>query len=262
MTMRVVIVDDEELARRGIRTRLERLGDVDIVAECGNARGAIDAIRREAPDVVFLDVQMPGKTGFEVVESIGRETFPHVIFVTAHDQYAIRAFEVNALDYLLKPIDDERFDVALQRARESLTRDRDSDAGRRLSAVLSQLPAGAGNAPLESSRVPIVADRIVVRSGGRVVFVKIAEIDWMEAAGDYVTLHLGKKSWLLRETISELEKKLEAAGFIRIHRSTIVNQERIVEMRALDNGEYRVFLRDGAELKLSRNYRHGLTRLL
>lgn len=257
MIMRVVIVDDEELARRGIRTRLERRGDVDIVAECGNAREAIEAIRRVAPDVVFLDVQMPGKTGFEVIESVGWDVFPHVIFVTAHDRYAIRAFEVNALDYLLKPIDDERFDVALQRARESLTRDRHSDLGRRLISVLSQLPAGVND-----TRQKDRSDRIVVRSGGRVVFVKTAEIDWVEAAGDYVTLHVGKKAWLLRETISKMERELDASGFTRIQRSTIVNLERVGEMRALDNGEYRVFLRDGTELKLSRNYRHALSKLL
>jgi two-component system, LytTR family, response regulator len=257
MTMRVVIVDDEELARRGIRTRLERRDDVDIVAECGNAKEAIEAIRRGAPDVVFLDVQMPGKTGFEVVESIGWDVSPHVIFITAHDRYAIRAFEINALDYLLKPIDDERFDVALQRARESLARDRDSDVGRRLRSVVTQLSIGESDTRLKGG-----VDRIVVRSGGRVVFVKITEIDWVEASGDYVTLHVGKRLWLLRETISEIERKLEAKGFIRIHRSTIVNQERISEMRTLDNGEYQVLLRNGTELKLSRNYRHSLQRLV
>jgi two-component system LytT family response regulator len=256
MSVRVVIVDDEELARRGIRTRLQRSGDVEIVAECRNGREAIDAIRRASPDLVFLDVQMPGKTGFDVVEAIGWDTFPHVIFVTAHDRYAIRAFEVNALDYLLKPIDDERFDIAFQRARESLTRDRDSDFGRRLAAVIGDVPGKSDGRP--ASR----PDRIVVRSGGRVVFIKISEIDWVEAAGDYVTLHVGKKSWLLRETITEMDRKLEPSGFTRIHRSTLVNLERVGEMRALDNGEYRVLLRDGTELKLSRSYRHALQRLI
>jgi two-component system LytT family response regulator len=256
MTCRVIIVDDEELARRGIRTRLQRSGDVEIVAECSNGREAIEAIGRASPDLVFLDVQMPGKTGFDVVEAIGWDAFPHVIFVTAHDRYALRAFEVNALDYLLKPIDDERFDIAFKRARESLTRDRDSDFGRRLAAVIGD--ATPGRDGLAASR----PDRIVVRSGGRVVFVKISEIDWVEAAGDYVTLHVGKKSWLLRETISEIERKLEPNGFTRIHRSTVVNLERVGEMRALDNGEYRVLLRDGTELKLSRSYRHALQRLI
>jgi two-component system, LytTR family, response regulator len=259
--MRVVIVDDEELARRGIRTRLKRSRDFDIVAECSNGREAIEAIRRMSPDLIFLDVQMPGKTGFDVIEAIGCDTFPQVIFVTAHDRYAIRAFEVNALDYLLKPIDDERFDVALRRARESLARDHHSDVGRRLASVLGEMAAG-GTRGGTSRQALSRSNRLVVRSGGRVLFVKTSEVDWVEAAGDYVTLHVGKKSLLLRETITEMERKLGSESFTRIHRSTIVNLEQIVEMRALDNGEYRVLLRDATELKLSRNYRHALPRLI
>jgi len=254
--MRVVIVDDEELARRGVRARLEQIGDVNIVAECKNGREAIDAIRRMTPDLVFLDVQMPGKSGFDVIEAIGWDKFPQVIFVTAHDRFAIRAFEVNALDYLLKPIDEERFDLALRRARESFFRKQESDLGRRLGAVLKEVSADKSNV------AQAFTDRIVIRSGGRVVFVKVSEIDWVEAAGDYVTLHSGKKSWLQRETISDMEKKLEPSGFRRIHRSTVVNLERISEMRALDNGEYRVLLRDGTELKLSRNFRRALQSLI
>lgn len=255
--MRVVIVDDEELARRGIRTRLQRSRDIEIVAECGNGREAIEAIRGTSPDLAFLDVQMPGKTGFDVIEAIGCDAFPFIIFVTAHDRYAIRAFEVNALDYLLKPIDDERFDAALQRARESLVRGRDSKVGRRLASVLGEMAVVGDN-----QQPPPQPNRMVVRSGGRIQFVKTSEVDWIEAAGDYVTLHIGKKSLLLRETIAEMERKLKADGFTRIHRSTIVNLEQIVEMRALDNGEYRVLLRDSTELKLSRNYRHALRRLI
>jgi two-component system LytT family response regulator len=255
--MRVVIVDDEELARRGITTRLQRSRDIDIVAECRNGREAIEAIRRTSPDLVFLDVQMPGKTGFDVIEAIGCQTFPHVIFVTAHDRYAIRAFEVSALDYLLKPIDDERFDIALRRARESLARQHDSDVGRRLAVAVGEMAAGANHKSAATR-----SGRIVVRSGGRVLFVKTSEVDWVEATGDYVTLHVGKKSLLLRETITEMETKLAPDGFTRIHRSTIVNLERIVEMKALDNGEYRVLLRDTTELKLSRNYRHTLSGLI
>jgi two-component system LytT family response regulator len=255
--MRVVIVDDEELARRGITTRLQRSRDIDIVAECRNGREAIETIRRTSPDLVLLDVQMPGKTGFDVIEAIGCETFPHVIFVTAHDRYAIRAFEVSALDYLLKPIDDERFDIALRRAREALARQHDSDVGRRLAEAVGKMAAGANH-----KSTPTRSDRIVVRSGGRVLFVKTSEVDWVEATGDYVTLHVGKKSLLLRETITEMETKLAPDGFTRIHRSTIVNLERIVEMKALDNGEYRVLLRDTTELKLSRNYRHALSGLI
>jgi two-component system LytT family response regulator len=206
---------------------------------------------------VFLDVQMPGKTGFDVIEGIGCDIFPHVVFVTAHDRYAIRAFEVNALDYLLKPIDDERFDIALQRARESLARHHDSDVGRRLASVLGEMAAGGNSRPTRNR-----SNRLVVRSGGRVLFLKASEVDWIEATGDYVTLHLGKKSLLLRETITEMEKKLGSEGFTRIHRSTIVNLEKIVEMRALDNGEYHVVLRDTSALKLSRSYRHALAHLI
>jgi two-component system LytT family response regulator len=230
----VVIVDDEELARRGIRTRLGRSRDIEIVAECSNGRQAIDAIRHSAPDLVFLDVQMPGKSGFDVIEAIGWKQFPYVIFVTAHDRYAIRAFEVNAL--------------------ESLARDRDRDLGRRLASVLSEIGC--------KDNLEKKTDRIVVRSAGRVVFVRTSDIDWIEAAGDYVTLHAGKKSWLLRATISEMDAKLQDKGFARIHRSAIVNTERIAEMRALDNGDYRVILRDGAELKLSRNYRERMQNLV
>ena len=256
MNLRVVIVDDEDLARRGIRTRLQRFPDVDIVADCSNGRQAIDSIRRCTPDLVFLDVQMPGKTGFDVIEEVGWEIFPHVIFITAHDRYAIRAFEVNAIDYLLKPIDDERFDIAFQRARDALAAERDREFGQRLASVLGEVgPNGAKTSTRQ-------AERIVVRSAGRVVFVKTSDIDWVEAAGDYVTLHVGKKSWLLRETIAEIDEKLQAKGFSRIHRSTIVNTERISEMHPLDNGEYRLLLRDGTELKLSRSYRHQLQDLL
>jgi two-component system LytT family response regulator len=254
MTLRVVIVDDEELARRGIRTRLQRLSDVEVVAECSNGRQAIDAIRRYTPDLVFLDVQMPGKTGFDVIEDVGRDAFPYVIFVTAYDRYAIQAFEVNALDYLLKPIDDERFDLAFQRARDTLARDRGRDLGQRLASVLGDIRANGA--------IARQTERIVVRSAGRIVFVKTSEIDWVGAAGDYVTLHVGKKSWLLRETIVEMDRKLQDKGFTRVHRSAIVNNERIGEMHPLDNGEYRLLLHDGTELKLSRSYRHHLRGLL
>jgi two-component system LytT family response regulator len=254
MTLRVIIVDDEELARKGIRARLQRLPDVEIVAECGNGRQAIDTIRRRTPDLVFLDVQMPGKTGFDVLAAVGPDAFPYVIFVTAHDQYAIRAFEVNALDYLLKPIDDERFELALQRARDALATKRDRALGQRLASILGEVGSWA---PAARN-----AERIVVRSAGRVIFVKTSDIDWVEAEGDYVTLHAGKRSWLSRGTIAEMERKLHASKFMRIHRSAIVNTERIVEMRPLDNGDYRIVLRDGTELKLSRSHRQQLHTLL
>jgi len=254
MTVRVVIVDDEELARRGIRSRLRRFDDAEVVAECRNGTEAIEAIRRNSPDLVFLDVQMPEQSGFEVIQTVGHTEFPHVIFLTAHDRYAIRAFEVNALDYLLKPIDDERFDIAFSRARDCLTRDRDGTLARRLASALNDI------VPARTARH--TPDRIVVRSAGRVAFVKTSDVDWIQASGDYVTLHAGKKEWLLRDTIIEMEKQLAPKGFVRIHRSTIVNLDRVTELRPTENGEYQVILNSGAELKLTRNYRDALDRFL
>jgi two-component system LytT family response regulator len=257
VTLRVVIVDDEELARRGVRSRLERSDDVRVVAECGTGKEAIGAIRRTTPDLVFLDVQMPGMNGFEVIAAVGLEPLPQVIFVTAHDKYAIRAFEVHALDYLLKPIDDERFDAALAHARGALARERQSDLAQRVASLLR----GVGDAS-EGARGKGYAERFVVRSGGRVIFVPALDIDWVEAAGDYVRLHAGKKSWLLRETMASIESRLDAGSFARIHRSAIVNVERIAEMRSYDNGEYLVLLRDGTQLKLSRSHRAALQQLV
>jgi two-component system LytT family response regulator len=252
----VVIADDEELARRGIRARLQRATDVEVVAECGSGRKAVEAIRRTTPDLVFLDVQMPGLDGFGMIDALKGPAFPRVIFVTAHDQHAIEAFRVNALDYLLKPIDDERFDLALARARASIRDNRDRDLGRRLAAVLQDFGA---RAELGAGRH--YADRFLVPTCGRVVIVRSVDVDWVEAAGDYVTLHVGKKPWLLRDTMAAMEAKLAPDRFVRIHRSAIVNVERIVELRPYDKGEYLVRLTDGTELKLSRSHRHVLQRL-
>ncbi len=257
MTLRVVIVDDEELARRGIRARLQRANDLEVVAECSSGRKAVEVIRRTTPDLVFLDVQMPGLDGFGVIEALRGAAFPRVILVTAHDQHAIRAFKVNALDYLLKPIDDERFDLALSRARESIRDNRDRDLGRRLANLLQAF--GTGVEP-EADRP--YADRFLVRTSGRVVIVRSVDVDWVQAAGDYVTLHVGKKPWLLRETMAAMEAKLAPDRFVRIHRSAIVNVDRIAELRPYDNGEYLVRLTDGTELKLSRSHRHVLQKLV
>ena len=255
MTIRAIIVDDEELARRGIRGLAQQAGDIEIVSECGNGREAIEAIRTSAPDLVFLDIQMPGRGGFEVIEAIGAARFPQVIFVTAYDQYALKAFEVSALDYLLKPIDEPRFLRALARARAVLSRERDSDLGRRLGQLLTEVhhtpPAVAA----------ALTDRIPIKTRGRVVVVRVADIDWVEADGDYVTLHVGEKTWLLRETIATAEARLAPARFVRIHRSTLVNADRVREMRPLSKGEFALILADGTELKLSRNYRDAIARV-
>jgi two-component system LytT family response regulator len=246
--IRTIIVDDEELARRGIRTLLARAGDVEVVAECSNSVEAIRAIEEQAPVLVFLDVQMPGRSGFEVMEAVKDNDCPYFILITAFDDFAIRAFDVDALDYLLKPINEQRFELALGRARRALSGARDGLTASRP----PQLPADAGAA--ESDRIP-------VRTGGRVMVIRIAEVDWVKAEQDFVSLHIGAKTWLVRETIGAIEIRFASAGFVRIHRSTLVNVDRIKELRPLDKGEYQVVLRDGVELKLSRSYRAALPRL-
>jgi two-component system, LytTR family, response regulator len=250
--IRAIIVDDEELARRGIRKRLTRYSDIQVVAECANAREAAEAISRELPDLLFLDVQMPGRLGTELLSDLQLKRLPHVVFVTAHDHYAVKAFELHALDYLLKPIDDERFASALQRVRETIHNRSSFELSRKVVNVLQTLH-NIGSSD---------TDRLVIRLGGRVVFARYTEIDWVEATGDYVTIHCGTKDWLMRETISAMEQQLKDRGFARIHRSAIVRLHAVSEMRSLDNGEYAVFLKNGVELRLSRTYREVLPQLL
>jgi two-component system LytT family response regulator len=243
--IRALIVDDEPLARRGIRVRLERASDVEIVGECANGPEAVAAIRDRSPDLVFLDVQMPGLDGFGVVEQVGVDRMPPVVFVTAYDAHALKAFDVHALDYLLKPIDDDRFDVAVDRARrrvyERAATGR-ATAGRQLTAALAELRDR----------------RILIKDRGRVVIVNEADVDWIEAEGDYVRVHTGGRGHLLRETMSAMADRLDPTRFARIHRSTIVNVSRIRELRPHPNREYTVVLRDGTQLKLSRGYRDAL----
>ena len=245
--IRALVVDDEELARRGLRLRLERDAGVTVIGECANGRAAITAIERDRPDLVLLDVQMPGLGGFDVVEAIGAERMPAVVFVTAYDEYALKAFEVHAIDYLLKPFGRDRFAQTLQHAREHLERRRAGDLGKRLMALVQDIKPE-----------PQKLDRLVVKSGGRVFFLRTQEIDWIEAAGNYVRLHLGEESHLFRETMNNMEGRLDAQRFVRIHRSRIVNTDRIKEMQPWFNGEYVVVLQNGTRLTLSRGYREKL----
>jgi two-component system LytT family response regulator len=253
--LRTLVVDDEEIARRGLRIRLERAGDIDIVGECSNGREAVAAIERLAPDVVFLDIHMPELSGMEVAESLPSERPPRIVFVTAFDHYAIRAFEVHAIDYLLKPIDDERLAATLEHARACVHEQRNGAYARQVLAAFEGLRQDglAGEAAL--------SDRITVPNGDRLTVVRVLDIDWVGALGNYVSLHVGKKSHLLRETISAMEQRLATHGFVRIHRSTIVNIHRVTELRSLSNAEFSVGLVDGTTLKLSRNYRDALERL-
>jgi two-component system, LytTR family, response regulator len=245
--MTTLIVDDEPLARERLRTLLAAEPSVEIAGECANGRTALAAIRELAPDVVFLDVQMPEMDGFEVLERLGGESLPVIVFVTAFDKYAIRAFEVCALDYLLKPFDKERFQQTLARARAEHERRNAGEWTERLRSVLDELRAR-----------PRYADRLVVRSGGRVIFLRIEELDWAEAAGNYVRLHAGPSEYLYRETMAGLEAMLDPARFARVHRSAIVNVDRIQEMRPLFRGDFAVVLRGGKQLTLSRAYRDRL----
>jgi two-component system, LytTR family, response regulator len=245
--IRTLVVDDEPIARERILSLLQQETDVEVIGQCADGVQAVSAIQQQSPDLVFLDVQMPGCDGFGVIQNIGPDRMPTVVFVTAYDEYALRAFEVHALDYLLKPFGKDRFQETLKHARESLERRRAGDLGRRLLALVHDLKP-------EQQRL----DRLVVKSGGRVFFLRTDEIDWIEAAGNYVRLHLGEESHLFRETMNGMESRLDTRRFVRIHRSRIVNTERIKELQPWFNGEYVVILRNGTRLTLSRGYREKL----
>jgi two-component system LytT family response regulator len=270
MPIRVLVVDDEPIARRRVRRLLRLEPDVDVVDEVGSGSEAIDAIRKDRPDLVLLDVQMPDVDGFGVVGALGAEAMPPTIFVTAYNEYAVRAFDVNAIDYLLKPYDPERFRSAFQRARSHLERESSAEQGRRIRALLEQVigedrtsaaladrvaPAGGAPAPMPRTRC---LDRLMVKHDGRVFFVKVSDVDWFEASGNYVRVHTGKVSHLIRETMHHIEGQLDPSMFVRIHRAVIVNIDRIKELQPWFAGDYVVILRDGRQLKLSRTYREHL----
>ncbi len=257
--IRTLIVDDEPLGRAGMRVLLERDAEIEIVGECANGGEAVAAIRANAPDLLFLDVQMPEMDGFEVLAQVPTERLPVVVFVTAHDQHALRAFEVHALDYLLKSYSDERFEAALRRAKEQIRQKKVNEVSARLMALLDSRRQERNHAEAQTpTENGAYLTRLVVKSGGRVYFLKTSEIDWIEAADYYVYLHTGAKSHLLRETMNELEKQLDPAKFSRIHRSTIVHLDRIKELQPQAHGDYVVILQNGAHLKLSRSYRPKL----
>jgi two-component system, LytTR family, response regulator len=254
--IRTMIVDDEPPARRNLRALLKGVPDVELVKECGNGRDAVCQIRALQPDLVFLDVQMPELDGFEVLENLAGHPLPVIIFVTAYDQYALKAFEVSALDYLLKPFDDARFHRAMSQARRQIEQQDASELGRKLLTLLGTREVKADTPP------PRYLTRLMVKTAGRVIFIRAEEIDWIEAYDNYVRLHVGGKAHLLRQTMNELEAALSPERFSRIHRSTIVNLDRVKELRSHFNGERLVILHDGTELKLSRIRKEWLERQL
>lgn len=231
-SIRALVVDDEPLARRNLTVLLRHDPDIGSIAECGSGAEAIDEIRRTKPDLVFLDVQMPECNGFDVLEMLGSDLAPTVVFVTAHDEYALRAFDSGALDYLLKPFDDARFQRALNRAKDKLAH--------------------------YAERSSRAVERLVVRNLGQVLFLSISEIDWIEAANYYACLHLGNETHLLRRSLSDLERDLDPGKFCRIHRSVIVNLERVRGLELKDDGEYEVVLNSKVRLRLSRRFRKDL----
>jgi two-component system LytT family response regulator len=261
MKINTVIVDDEALSRRGIELRLRDAGDFNIVAQCTNGREALAAISTYKPDLVFLDIQMPGMSGFEVLAHLPQESLPVLVFVTAYDQYAIQAFEARAVDYLLKPIDEVRFQAALQRVREHVRAKTAANQRDRLMEIIAEI-TGSGELALDEllarGRAAVEAKHpevLPIRQGRETVRVPVASIRWIDAAGDYMCIHAGSDTHILRGTMKELEELLDPKLFQRVHRSTIVNLRLVRSLRAHMNGEYFLTLEGGHELKLSRTYR-------
>ena len=249
MPIRALIVDDEPLARKRIYDLLRQDKEIEVVGECGSGSAAMELLERDKPDLLFLDIQMPEVDGFDLLDAL-EGSIPAVIFVTAYDKYALRAFDAQAVDYLLKPFNESRFQQALSRAKEKIRK-----AGPLVNAELLSLLKD-----VQSGRK--AADRLVIKSGGRVLFLKTTDIDYVEAAGNYLNLFVGKETHLIRETMQSLESRLDPERFLRIHRSTIVNLERIKELQPWFGGEYVVVLRDGRKLTLSRTYRARVQQLL
>lgn len=258
--IRTIIVDDEPTARRGVRLLLERDGGVEIVGEAAGGVEAAELIRREKPDLAFLDVQMPGCDGFAALSQLGPVAAPAIVFVTAYDEHALRAFEVNAVDYLLKPYDDARFAAALQRGKDEVRRRHADSVNSRLTQLLDYLQQSGERAA--APKEDPAGDRILLKSSGEIFFLKAEEIDWIEAEGDYMKFHVAGRAHLMRETMARLEARLDPKRFIRIHRSTIVNIDRLRKLSPSFAGEYAVILNDGTKLKLSRGYHERIATLM
>lgn len=249
--VRVLIVDDEPLAREKIRRMVEDDPEMEIIGECVNGREAVTAVQSLLPDLMLLDVEMPEFDGFAVLEALKSSHLPLVIFITASDHYAVRAFKIHALDYLLKPFDRERFAAAIEHAKTHLRQARKEHLNERLLDLLKQIETGSKH-----------LERLFLKTDGRVFILRTADVDWIEAEGNYVNIHTASKSYLLRESIGKLEAQLDPKEFARIHRSTIINLRRIKELQSWSHGEYRVILHDGMQLMLSRSYRDNLQHIL
>jgi len=257
--LKAIIVDDEELARQGLSMRIEQYEDLEIVAECRNGKEAIAAIIEHEPDVVFLDIQMPGMTGFEVINEVQSDVMPMVIFVTAYDAFAIDAFKVHAIDYLLKPVEGERLARAIDRTKQQREQKIAVPEKQKLLELAVSLTGKSASAigELLDSEEDIVdrADRLAIKDGSSITFVPVKDIDWIDAAGDYMCVHAKNETHIMRTTMKELEAKLDPSIFQRVHRSTIVNTERVVKVSSHINGEFHLTLSCGSSLKMSRSYK-------
>ena len=250
--IRVLIADDEPIIRRGIRNLLSKRDDFVVVGESANGESTVENIRTLAPDLVFLDVQMPQMDGFGVIREVGPESMPAVVFITAFDEYAVRAFDANAVDYLLKPFDEERFTRCIEKVKEHISSRRNAEAMfEKLSALVSSQAKPKGP-----------SDRIAIKNSDRITLLQVEEIDWIEAADNYVEIHAGKQVHLMRETLSNLEQRLQPFHFLRVHRSRLVNAERIKQLHPLFHGEYELVLSDGTRITSSRHYRETLQQLI
>ena len=263
--LRALIVDDEDLARRGLEIRLSEFDDIEICGQARNGREAIAAVRDQSPDLMFLDIQMPGMDGFEVLRHLSASCMPEIIFVTAYDEFALKAFEANALDYLLKPINDERLSEAIERARKNSDEKIADEQRSKLLRFVCELTGR--ELTLESALAAATGDcqayprRIAIRDGSATNCVDVESIDWIDAAGDYMCIHAKGDTFVLRGTMKRLENLLDPQVFVRVHRSAIVNRHRVTSMRPHRNGEYFLRLGDKAELKLSRKYKGNIERL-
>jgi two-component system LytT family response regulator len=262
--LKTLIVDDESLARRGLAHRLKNIADIEIVGEANNGREALTLIEEKSPDLVFLDIQMPGINGFEVVQQLDIKTMPVILFLTAYDEYAVQAFEANALDYILKPIDEERLHQVLEKVRDNLNQKRALIQKRQLLELVSQFSGEtiSSFAELEEKNVadlmPKEPSRLAIRDAGRTTWVNQEDIEWIDAAGDYMCVQANGTTYIMRKTMKELEKELDESILQRIHRSTIVNIKHVREMESHINGEYFLTLMSGHRVKLSRTYKDKL----
>jgi two-component system LytT family response regulator len=263
-TLSTIIVDDESLARRGLKLRLAEMEGVEVLAECRSGREAISAIRELKPDLIFLDIQMPGLNGFDVVHELQSDHMPMIVFVTAYDQYAVKAFDIHAVDYVLKPLDDVRLEEAVTRARNRLTDTAAADQKQRLLEVIIEL-TGKSETTIEEmlqSHDAGYADKLIIKDGPDVILLPTRDIEWVDAAGDYMCVHANGETHVMRSTMKDLESQLDPRVFKRIHRSTLVNLERIVKLSSHINGEFFLMLDCGASLKMSRTYRDSVAHLL